>query len=72
MESFSRTITIDGALYQVEFVRRPFREGYEVHVEIEGEIVSFGELGLGEQAAVEWVKSAIGERVQRTKDTKHR
>ncbi len=62
MESFERTITVDGESYGVVFVRRPFREGYEVHVAIDGEMVSFGELGLGEQAALEWIKQAITER----------
>jgi hypothetical protein len=62
MESFERTITVEGESYEVVFVRRPFREGYEVHVEIDGETVSFGELGLGEQAALEWIKQEIADR----------
>jgi hypothetical protein len=62
MESFVRTVTVEGESYEVVFGRRPFREGYEVHVEIDGESISFGELGLGEQAALEWVKQAIEER----------
>jgi hypothetical protein len=63
MESFKRTITVADVTYEVVFVRRPFREGYEVHVDIAGDTVSFGELGLGEQAALEWVKSAVAERL---------
>jgi hypothetical protein len=48
--------------YEAVFVRRPFREGLEVRVECDGELLSVAELGLGEAALVERITALIRER----------
>lgn len=44
-----RHISVDGVSYRVEIVERPFREGREVHLFLGEEVVSLGELGLGDR-----------------------
>ena len=65
-ESWSETIDVDGALFEVFFLRRPFREGLEVRVSVDGETVSFGELGFGHTEvrlrAVEEIRTLMRER----------
>ncbi len=53
---WKRTIRIGEESFEVEFCQRPFREGLEVVAVVDGEVVHFGELGLGE--------NAVGERLQ--------
>ncbi|MCX6115640.1 MAG: hypothetical protein NTV65_10580 [Proteobacteria bacterium] len=52
-ESWSRIIEVDGERFEVLFIRRPFREGLEVRVDVRGTIIAIAELGLGESALVE-------------------
>lgn len=44
-ESF--TLTVDGEDYVVEVKEIPFREGVELQVEIEGELLRVSDRGLG-------------------------
>jgi len=65
-ESWTRTVQIADRTFEVVFSRRPFREGFEVCVEVDGEVLTFGELGLGEVAALERVKSEVQAVISRT------
>jgi len=66
VESFTRTVTIGGRNFEVRFLRRHFREGFEVQVDIGTRLLSCADLGLGEHAALEWVRSALAQEL--TKD----
>jgi hypothetical protein len=67
VESFTRTLAIDDRSFEVHFRRRPFREGFEVQVDLGSRIVRCGELGLGEHAALEWMRGALAREL--AKDT---
>jgi hypothetical protein len=58
-------IEIEGETYELEFIKRPFREGLEVRVETRFGAISVAELGLGELALIERVKAEILRRSER-------
>lgn len=58
-EEWEREIEVEGAVYRVTFIKRPFREGLEVRVPTAEGAISVAELGLGERALLEKVKSLI-------------
>ncbi|WKZ56639.1 MAG: hypothetical protein QY326_07880 [Bdellovibrionota bacterium] len=59
MESWQKHFQHRGVTYCAEFVKRPFREGIEVSVEVDGTVIRFAELGLGEQALIHRLKFEI-------------
>lgn len=61
-EEWQREIEVEGRVYLVTFVKRPFREGLEVRVDTPDGTISVAELGLGEQALLEKVKSLLKRR----------
>lgn len=52
-ETWTREIKVCGERFELLFVRRPFREGLEVRVNVRGKEISLAELGLGERALIE-------------------
>lgn len=52
-EVWTTDIEVDGSIFQAVVVRRPFREGLEVRVELPSGTISVAELGLGERALLE-------------------
>jgi hypothetical protein len=58
-DEWDREIEVEGRVYRVTFIKRPFREGLEVRVETSEGLISVAELGLGEQALLEKVKSLL-------------
>jgi len=58
-DEWEREIEVDGSVYRVTFIKRPFREGLEVRVPTAEGVISVAELGLGEQALLEKVKSLL-------------
>ncbi len=58
-ERWVRKLEVSGRIFEVVFFRRPFREGLEVHVDVDGEVLSIAELGFGETALLERVRVAI-------------
>lgn len=64
-ERWFRQIEVNGVEYRAEFVRRPFREGLEVRVELPDETITIAELGLGELALLERARSLINEKIKK-------
>jgi hypothetical protein len=40
-------------------MRRPFREGFEVHIDVDGEVLTFAELGFGDSALLEKAQAMV-------------
>lgn len=59
LRSWFETIEHRGTNYQVEFVARDFREGYEVLTEVGGQLIRIAELGLGKSAALSKLTTQI-------------
>ena len=58
-EQWIKPFEVDGEHFEAVFVRRAFREGLEVTVDYYGEEIHVAELGFGEMALLEQVKSII-------------
>ena len=60
-----RTIIFDvgGKEYSAELKSRPFREGIEVVLDLDGELIRIPELGFGDTAIVERLKGIVRERL---------
>lgn len=63
---WEREIEVDGTRYVARFIKRPFREGIEVRVELSEETISIAEMGLGEQALLERVRTSISKKIEKT------
>jgi hypothetical protein len=48
-----------GREFEAIVIKRPFREGLEVKLEVDGKVIHLAELGLGEKAIVERLKNEI-------------
>ena len=62
-KSKHRRLTVDGVVYTITILERPFREGREVQFEVQGEMVTVSELGLGEKELELRVTEEIRKRV---------
>lgn len=60
-----REIEVKGTIYRANFIKRPFREGFEVRIETPWGIISVAELGLGEQALLEKAQALIEDELRR-------
>lgn len=58
-ETKRQSIDIDGKSYEIVFVKRPFREGLEARIVLAHKTIAVAELGLGEQALIERLRSLI-------------
>ena len=65
-EEYSKDFEVDGVPYTAYFVRRPFREGIEISVEVDGEVITLAEFGFGEKSALE----ALTEKIRESKRKK--
>lgn len=59
MEEWRETFEHRGMRFEACFKKRPFREGIEVQVQVEGTVITVSELGLGKMAALEKIKLEI-------------
>jgi len=58
-EVWSKTFEVEGRTFEAVCMRRPFREGFEVHIDVDGEVLSFAELGFGDSALLEKARSMV-------------
>jgi len=69
-ETWKRSIEVCGEVFELLFIRRPFREGLEVHVTVHGTAIRLAELGLGERALIERATARIEEELHDRKGPK--
>lgn len=60
-ETWTKTFEVNGRTYEALFIRRPFREGLEVRIDVDGELLSVAEFGFGEMALLEKARSMVEE-----------
>lgn len=60
-ETWTKTFEVNGRTFEALFIRRPFREGLEVRIEVDGEVLSVAEFGFGEIALLEKARSMVEE-----------
>ena len=65
-EVWTKEIDVDGVVFQAILIRRPFREGLEVRIELPSGTISVAELGLGEQALLEKATQLVRAELLRT------
>jgi hypothetical protein len=58
-EVWSKTFEVEGRTFEAVCMRRPFREGFEVHIDVDGEVLSFAELGFGDSALLEKARAMV-------------
>jgi hypothetical protein len=58
-EVWSKTFEVEGRTFEAVCMRRPFREGFEVHVDVDGEVLTFAELGFGDSALLEKARAMV-------------
>jgi hypothetical protein len=58
-EVWSKTFEVEGRTFDAVCMRRPFREGFEVHIDVDGEVLSFAELGFGDSALLEKARAMV-------------
>ena len=63
-EVWSKTFEVDGREFEAVFMRRPFREGLEVRIEVDGEVLSIAEFGFGETALLEQAKTMVADHLK--------
>ena len=59
MPTKTKKIKIGDREFIARFIQRPFREGLEVEVDVDGRTIRVGELGLGEEALINKVRAEI-------------
>jgi hypothetical protein len=62
MKTTKHVFTYRGKEYTISYLKRPFREGLEATVNIDGESFHVAELGYGEEAVIERIKAEIDRR----------
>lgn len=65
-EVWTKSFEVEGRRFQAVCMRRPFREGFEVHVEVDGDVLTFAEFGYGDTALLEKARAMV-EKYLRTK-----
>lgn len=63
-ETWTREIQVGEERFELHFVRRAFREGLEVRVNVRGKEISLAELGFGERALIERARARIEAELQ--------
>ncbi len=58
-EVWTKPFSVDGQDFEATFVRRPFREGLEVHCMVSGVTVRVAEFGFGETALLEKLRARV-------------
>lgn len=59
LKQWTKRFQYKGVRYSALFTQRPFREGLEVSLELDGTTISVAELGLGQKALIECLKHEI-------------
>jgi hypothetical protein len=60
-EVWSKTFEVDGREFEAVFMRRPFREGLEVRILVDDQVLSIAEFGFGETALLEKARIMVAE-----------
>ena len=60
-EVWTKSFEVLGRTFEAVCMRRPFREGFEVRIEVDGEVLTFAELGYGDTALLEKARSVVEE-----------
>jgi hypothetical protein len=58
-EVWTKSFEVEGRTFNAVCMRRPFREGFEVHIEVDGEILTFAEFGYGDTALLEKARAMV-------------
>lgn len=58
-EVWTKSFEAVGRTFEAVCMRRPFREGLEVRVEVDGETLVFAEFGYGDTALLEKARSMV-------------
>ena len=58
-EVWTKSFEAAGRTFEAVCMRRPFREGLEVRIEVDGETLVFAELGYGDSALLEKARSVV-------------
>jgi hypothetical protein len=58
-EVWSKTFEVEGRTFEAVCMRRPFREGFEVHIDVDGEVLTFAEFGFGDSALLEKARAMV-------------
>lgn len=58
-EVWTKSFEVTGRTFEAVCMRRPFREGFEVRIEVDGEVLTFAELGYGDTALLEKAKAVV-------------
>lgn len=65
-EVWTKTFEVDGREFEAVFIRRPFREGLEVRIDVDGEQLSVAEFGYGEMALLEKARTIVAEHLKKS------
>ncbi|MEN9844960.1 MAG: hypothetical protein RIS36_107 [Pseudomonadota bacterium] len=63
-EVWSISFEVEGRSFEAVAMRRPFREGFEVHVHVDGEVLTFAEFGFGDSALIEKARAMVGQHLK--------
>jgi len=58
-EVWTKSFEVQGRTFHAVCMRRPFREGFEVHVEVDGDVLTFAEFGYGDTALLEKARAMV-------------
>lgn len=58
-EVWTKSFEVAGRVFEAVCMRRPFREGFEVHIDVDGETLTFAELGYGDTALLEKARAIV-------------
>lgn len=64
-EVWTKTFEVDGREFEAVFIRRPFREGLEVRIDVDGEEISVAEFGFGETSLLEKARAMVAEHLKK-------
>ena len=63
-ETWTKTFEVEGRTFEAHFSRRPFREGLEVRIEVDGDVLSIAEFGFGETSLLERARELVREHLR--------
>lgn len=58
-EVWTKSFEVNGRAFEAVCMRRPFREGFEVRIDVDGETLTFAELGYGDTALLEKARAVV-------------
>jgi len=69
-EVWTKSFEVEGRVFEAVCMRRPFREGFEVHIDVDGETLTFAELGYGDTALLEKARAVVEDHLARRRAKK--